>query len=112
MGLYSDCITAHIRSLSPLRPNISFFACIKHASFNVLSTYNIWWSRRYPSLCTSLQLQGKDSDNCNHFIMQLLTFGIGNEPVTTAAFISEESVLCGCADGDLVKFDLRKTRFG
>lgn len=39
----------------------------------------------------------------------LLTFGIGNEPVTTAAFISEESVLCGCADGDLVKFDLRKT---
>ena len=44
--------------------------------------------------------------------MQLLTFGIGNEPVTTAAFISEESVLCGCADGDLVKFDLRKTRFG
>ena len=40
------------------------------------------------------------------------TFCVGTQPATSAAFISEESMLCGYEDGKVVKFDLRKTRLG
>lgn len=39
----------------------------------------------------------------------LSTLCVGHQPVTTTAFIDGESALCGYEDGEVAKFDLRKS---
>ena len=45
------------------------------------------------------------------FDTQVSTFRVGHNPANTAVFTREEGVLCGYEDGEVAKFDLRKTRY-